>query len=84
MADRNDLDKWAVEALLDLGGTASMLEVAKQTWKNHKEELHDSGKHFRNWQYDFTWIGKRLRDNGIIDSEETDSESVWVLKNYQE
>lgn len=80
MADRNDLDKWAIQALRELGGKASMLEVARQTWKTHKKELHDSGKHFRSWQYDFTWIGKRLRDQGIIDSEESGSESVWVLK----
>lgn len=84
MADRNNLDKWAIESLRELGGTASMLEVAKQTWKKHKEELHASGKHFRSWQYDFTWIGKRLRDQGIIDSEESGSESVWVLKDKSE
>ncbi len=80
MADRNDLDKWAIQALRELGGTASMLEVAKQTWKTHKKELHDSGKHFRSWQYDFTWTGRRLRDQGVIRSEESSSESVWILK----
>lgn len=84
MADRNDLDRWAVEALRDLGGTASMIEVAKRTWKKHKKELHSSGKHFRSWQYDFTWIGKRLRDKGIIKSDEASPESVWVLKKEYE
>lgn len=84
MADRNDLDRWATDALRELGGTASMIEVAKRTWKKHKKELHSSGKHFRNWQYDFTWIGKRLREKEIINAEESGSESVWVLKNYQE
>lgn len=84
MADRNDLDRWATDALRELGGTASMIEVAKRTWKKHKKELHESGKHFRSWQYDFTWIGKRLRDQGIIDAEESGSESVWVLnKEYR-
>lgn len=80
MADRNDLDRWAVEALRELGGTASTMEVAKLTWKKHKDELHASGKRFRSWQYDFTWIGKRLRDRGVIDSDASGSESVWVLK----
>lgn len=80
MADKNDLDQWAIEALRDLGGQASMIEVAKRTWKKHKKELHASGRHFRSWQYDFTWIGRRLRDRGVIHSEETYPEGLWVLK----
>lgn len=80
MADRDDLDNWVVEALTELGGKGSIIEIAKRIWDNHEEDLKKSGNLFYTWQYDYRWAGTRLRDKGVIHPAESSPKGVWVLR----
>lgn len=57
---------WVVEALDQLGGTAGVLEVSRQVWKNHEDALRESGDLFYTWQYDLRWAATRLRKDGRL------------------
>lgn len=80
MADRDDLDNWVIEALTELGGKGSIIEIAKRIWDNHEEDLRDSGNLFYTWQYDYRWSGTRLRDKGIIQPADSSPKGVWILR----
>lgn len=77
--DRTDLDTWVVEAIRSLGGRASVVDIAKEIWKRHEDDLRASGDLFYTWQYEYRWSGKRLRDNGKLRAAEVSPRGVWVL-----
>lgn len=52
MANKKDLRKWILEALRDMGGKASLLDICKYVWENHESDLRASGDLFYTWQYD--------------------------------
>jgi hypothetical protein len=35
MTDKETLRHWVVEALINLGGEGSIVQIAKHIWKNH-------------------------------------------------
>ena len=78
--NRNDYAKWVLEALKELGGKGSIIEVAKIIWKNHKSELESSGDYFYSWQYDFRWGAYRLRKKGIMREVKESHKGIWELK----
>ncbi|TCP44374.1 hypothetical protein [Rhodovulum marinum] len=61
MADKSDLQEWVFEAVHDLGGEATVAEVAKYVWNKYEPELKRSGDLFFTWQYDMRWAADRLR-----------------------
>ena len=63
MISKSVLEDWLVEALQELGGSAKLLDVSKQVWRNHGTDLEDSDL-FYTWQYDLRWAAKKLRDSG--------------------
>src|SRR5690625_3724952 len=67
MASKADLLDWVVEALEQLGGTAGVLEVSKQVWQNHEDQLRASGDLFYTWQYDLRWAATNLRKAGRLE-----------------
>ncbi|WP_110851296.1 hypothetical protein [Georgenia satyanarayanai] len=66
MAAKTDLMDWVVEALEQLGGTAGVLEVSRQVWHNHEDQLRESGDLFYTWQYDLRWAATNLRKAGRL------------------
>ena len=70
---------WLSEALTLLGGKGSIVEVCKFVWRNHKEELEDSGDLFYTWQYDIRWAAWQLRKEGKMKSKETSPNGIWEL-----
>ena len=52
MATKYDLRDWLVDALKAHDGSATIVEVCRHIWKNHKDELLASGDLFYTWQYD--------------------------------
>jgi hypothetical protein len=66
MATRADLTDWVHEALRELGGQGSQLDVAKVVWRRHEPDLRASGDLFYTWQYDIRWAATRLRKRGIM------------------
>lgn len=81
MATRNDLERWVVTALQQLGGTGSIVDVAEQIWAAHELELRSSGDLFFTWQYDMRWASTRLRLAGHMRPAVTSDRGRWVLAN---
>jgi hypothetical protein len=64
MATKYDLQPWVEEALIALGGSGTVVEVAKEIWARHEPDLRSSGDLFYTWQYDMRWAAQVLRDTG--------------------
>ena len=68
---REILVDWIHEALLALGGSGSILLVAKKIWQLHGGELNPSDDLFYTWQYDMRWAAQKLRDKGLLENSNT-------------
>ena len=77
---REDLQLWVREALARLGGSGSIVAVAKEIWLKHESDLRDAGDQFYTWQYDMRWAAERLRKKGLLGLRTEGSKSAWVLK----
>jgi hypothetical protein len=64
VATKYDLQTWVEEALTSLGGSGTVVEVARAIWERHEADLRDSGDLFYTWQYDMRWAAQALRDTG--------------------
>lgn len=74
---KDDLRAWLIEALQELGGQGSVLEVSKIVWRNHRGELEASERFLYTWQYDLRWTATQLRKEGRL-AENTRGEP-WSL-----
>ena len=66
MATKSDLEGWVLKAVQDLGGEATVLDVAKELWQVHEHDLRASGDLFFTWQYDMRWAAQNLRGDGKL------------------
>ena len=66
VATKKALVEWTLEILRDKGGSAHHVDIAKEIWLRHEDELRRSGDLFFTWQYDLRWAGKTLRDRGVV------------------
>lgn len=66
MTTKNDLRTWILEALQELGGSGTVVEVCKVIWQRHEPDLRNSGDLFVSWQYDVRWAAQTLRDDGTL------------------
>lgn len=80
MTIRDKMAAWIVSALHAYGGSASVVEVAKYIWENHRKELEEAGDYFYRWQYDMRWVAQKLRDAGTLEKVIGTNRS-WSLKN---
>ena len=80
MADRRELLNWISDALIDLGGQASIVDVARHIWTNHEKDLRASGDLFYTWQYDMRWAAQRLRDEGLLVRSGLVPRGQWSLR----
>lgn len=79
MANKEDLAGWMVEALTELGGHGSVVEVSKTVWRRHEPDLRISGDLFYTWQYDIRWAAQTLRDTGKLKSMDRKKGGAWEL-----
>lgn len=79
MAERNDLKIWVVEALRQLGGAGSIVQVCQRVWQMHEIELRASGHLFFTWQYDIRWAAQYLRNVGLLDAVDNSRTKDWTL-----
>lgn len=79
MVKQSDLDDWVHDALFELGGRGSIVDVCKHIWKNHERELRDSGDLFYKWQYDMRWAADHLRRAGIMKPATASPRGLWEL-----
>jgi len=55
------------------------VDVAKDIWTHHEEELKASGKLFYTWQYEMRWAAQKLRDAHKLAYSKTGRQQVWQL-----
>jgi len=78
-ATRDDLKRWVVEALRALGGKGRVIDVSREIWTRHEEELRASERLLYTWQYDVRWAAKKLRDEGIMKAVDGSRTKPWEL-----
>ena len=79
MATKQDLVSWVVEALAELGGKGSVVQVCQVVWRRHEGDLRASGDLFYTWQYDIRWAAQKLRDTGRLRPVPPRSRAPWEL-----
>lgn len=79
MAERSDLKLWVVEALRQLGGAGSIVQVCQRVWLVHEADLRGSGDLFFTWQYDIRWAAQYLRNVGLLESVDNRRTKDWTL-----
>lgn len=79
MATRDDLQYWVIKALESLGGSGTIVQVAKYLWENYNSELQASDDLFYTWQYDMRWAATKLRNNNTILPAEVSEKGEWRL-----
>jgi hypothetical protein len=62
MPGKEDLEEWVMEAIESLGGGGTVVEVSREVWRRHEEDLRGAGDLFYTWQYDIRWAAQVLRD----------------------
>jgi hypothetical protein len=70
---------WVLQALRDLGGTGTALEVSRGVWRDHEDDLKGMGDLFYSWQYDIRWAAMRLRKEGQLAQTAAKSHEPWML-----
>lgn len=80
MATKADLSDWLLESLEARGGEAHHVQIAKDIWERHEDDLRDSGELFYTWQYDLRWAGMKLRKQGTLQPDSRTRRGVWALR----
>ena len=80
MSNKTDLQTWIIEALQRNGGTAQLLDVAKDIWGHHEADLRERGDLFYTWQYDLRWAGLKLRKADVLLPASDEERGVWRLR----
>jgi hypothetical protein len=79
MATKYDLQNWVFDALVALGGEATLVAVARNIWSRHEQDLRSSGDLFYTWQYDMRWAAQTLRDTGRALPAKGRPRGVWAV-----
>jgi hypothetical protein len=79
VAEKADLRDWVVDALDELGGQGSVVDVCEVVWRRHEPDLRRSGDLFYTWQYDIRWAAQNLRDAGLLASMKDSRRGPWRL-----
>ncbi|MFN4143696.1 hypothetical protein [Aestuariivirga sp.] len=77
--ERSDLVAIVESALKRLGGEGTIVEVAKEIWAKHKDDLEISGDVFFTWQYDMRWACQKLRNDKKAVIGGTKGRTSWRL-----
>ncbi|WP_296579374.1 hypothetical protein [Phreatobacter sp.] len=77
---RGDLPNAVVKALDELGGTGTVVDVARLIWRDNEATLKASGDLYYTWQYETRWAAQRLRDEGKLTYGRENGRGVWQLK----
>ena len=80
MTMRHVLEPWIIEAMTELGGCGSLVDVCTCIWTKHEAELRSSGELFYTWQYDVRWVGNQLRQRKILKPMEGCRRRMWEME----
>ena len=76
---REIMTDWVEEALRDMGGSATILDVCKHVWSHHEQDIREQGDLLYKWQYEIRWAGDLLRREGVIRPADASKHGVWEL-----
>ncbi len=76
---RKIMTGWVVEALNQLDGRATILEIAKVIWRDKESEIRSIGDLLYEWQYELRWSGDALRKEGVLRPSEDSPRGIWEL-----
>lgn len=79
MLTKQDLPRIVLDVLEHLGGSGSVVEVAREVWQRHEPELRVSGDLFYTWQYDLRWAAQELRNDGLLAPTSRGASSRWTV-----
>ncbi|WP_263559745.1 hypothetical protein [Paenibacillus polymyxa] len=77
MLSKSDLGQFIIDCLKQNNGRATLIDVSKYIWKNHEDQLKQSGDLFYTWQYDYRWQATELRKKGVL--KEAGKSKYWEL-----
>ena len=77
---RTDLQDCVVNALKELGGKGSIIEIAKIIDNTHRKELKSSGDLYYTWHYDMRWAATQLRRQNIMKPAVRPYNGIWELR----
>ena len=77
--DRESMKKWVAEAIAELGGKGRVVEICKEVWEKHGDEISASGDMFYKWQYEIRWSADSLRKEGVLRSADESADGMWEL-----
>jgi hypothetical protein len=80
MITKQDLPNLVLEALHHLGGSGTVVDVAREVWQRHESELRASGDLFFTWQYDLRWAAQELRNESRLAPTSRGAASRWALQ----
>lgn len=76
---RKRITGWVVEALTDLGGSASFLDISKHVWEHHEDDIRAIDDLLYEWQYELRWSAFFLRREGTLKAAVDSPRGVWEL-----
>lgn len=79
MSKKNILKIILLDTLLDLGGTATILEISKHIVANYSKNLERHNTLVYTWQYDLRWAANYLRKEGLLKSAKESKKDKWEI-----
>ena len=76
---RDVLVNYVRDALTELGGRATLVQIAKHIWQHHRGDLERMGDLFYTWQYDMRWAATKLRRDGKLKAATRSPKGTWEL-----
>lgn len=78
---REDLASWVQAALHKLGGTATLTDVNRVIWEEHRRDIEASEGLLYKWQYEVRWAASILRKRGVMMPSDRTDRDKWRLVN---
>ena len=79
MISRHHLVDWVEEALRKLGGSARIVDIAREIASAHGKDLEDAGDLNFTWQYDMRWAALKLSKVGRVALSNKAGQGRWAL-----
>lgn len=76
---RKLMTDWVEEALREMGGSATILDICKHVWRHHEQDIREEGDLLYKWQYEIRWSGDLLRRDGVLRPAEASERGAWEL-----
>lgn len=77
MSTKEDLKRYILEALDELNGSASIINISKVVWRRHQGDLYNGGNIFYTWNYDLRWAAHQLQKENRLNT--LARRGVWSL-----